>query len=249
MKNLSKVLVFLIFLYVLAFRPALYVSAQPAKGEDNPWPIYDHSAYSLTLSYPPDWVVQTPNVDQLSKEPEDLPEGYEHNVDIERLRSFGNSITLFANEGSSSAGQMINVFVDSYRNLPNGELEAWADLRSELDQLSNSLRDITTVTIVTDTAAYAPKGADATASVMVVNKYMQSETVWIAKDGLVFGVSTFSQDTKVVELMHQVITTIEFKDIKALAEAFAKYTQDEAALREAIKNARPPTEPVSVTGQ
>ncbi len=201
---------------------------------------YHHAPMGLTFSYPSDWKLETLSSVPLLPEPEYLPEGYSAEEDMEGRRTFGNKITLYPPGWEKELLDLVYIFISSNRVSASGDLLTVVTLQNELASVDSGLAKSTDVIVTQPTF----DGVDAVVGVSAKNADMHSESIWLAKDGLIFGIATASQHPTIIASIHEIAATFQFDGTTStLFEKYKKYTTDADTLRIAIEASRPKPAP------
>jgi len=198
---------------------------------------FHHPPFGLTLAYPADWRLETLDSVKLPPTPEYLPPGYSAQEDTEGYQTIRNRITLYPPSFAKNPNDAVSIFINFYRISPSGDLSTVVALQNQLDH-AGFPPDATKITVAQQTIA----GVDDSVVVSYKDQLAQSETIWLAKDGLIYGVSTFSANSTIIAMLHKIVATIQFDGTtKALYEKYQKYlaNADADALRKSIEATKP----------
>jgi hypothetical protein len=199
-----------------------------------------HAPFRLTLSYPSDWRSETLDTITPPLTPEYLPEGYSREEDTEGYKTVRNRITLHPPTFRDNPLDEIYIFINYYYTSPAGDLSAIVQLQNEVKATGNPFAESMLITVTRQTLP----GVDDVVVMSSAHQLGHSETIWLAKDGLVYGVVTFSDNPSVIAAMHEIVATFQFDDsIGELFEAYKKYLDDADGLRESIEAIKPKPQP------
>lgn len=233
-----------------ACTPAGHLDRLPTAGEgqsplNSGTAVFVHPAWGITLHYPSGWTADIPDFEKLAQPPaEGVAEGYTYNPDVESMRLQGHVITLSAPTQDGAMVPMLVVGLDSYTISAGTSLQTWVDLRQQLDAVENPLAAETTVTTRAVAGLPFTHAADQVAYTVLDNRLIHTETIWLAKGGLVFAIHAASSDPKLLKQMFSIAATIEFDaDKLAAMRAQPVFAGDEQAIEATVERLQPHAEP------
>ena len=206
---------------------------------------YAWSIPSITLHYPSGWTASIPDFEKLAQPPAGgVAEGYTYNPDVESMRLQGHVITLSAPGQDGAMAPVIVVGLDSYTIADGTSLQTWVDLLQQLDAVENPLADETTVTMRDVDGLPFAHAADQVAYNVLDNRLIHTESIWLAKGGLVFFIHAAGSDPELLQQMFSLAATIEFDTDKlAAVRAQPVFAGDEQAIKAAVERLQPQAEP------
>ena len=233
-----------------ACTPAGHLVRLPAGGEriavaSGGDAVYVHPTWGITLHYPSGWTASIPNFEKLAQPPAGgVAKGYTYHPDVESMRLQAHMITLSAPGQDGAMASVIVVGLDSYTIADGTSLQNWVDLRQQLDAIENPLADETTVTMRDVEGLPFAHAADQVAYTVLDNRLIHTETIWLAKSGLVFFIQTAGSDSELLQQMFFIAATIEYDaDKLATVRAQPVFAGDEQAMKAAVERLQPQAEP------
>lgn len=239
-----------LLLLLSACTPAGRLDRLPTAGEgqstlSSDTAVFVHPAWGITLHYPSGWTAGIPDFDKLAQPPaEGVGEGYTYNPDVASMRVQGHVITLSAPTQDGAMVPVIVVGLDSYTISAGTSLQTWVDLSQQLDAVENPLAAETTVATRDVAGLPFAHAADQVAYTVLDNRLIHTETIWLAKGGLVFAIHAAASDPELLKQMFSIAATIEFDaDKLAAMRAQPVFAGDEQAIKAAVAQLQPQAEP------
>jgi len=138
------------------------------------FPSYHHPPMGITLSYPPDWRLETRDMIPPQPTPEIWTEGFSREGPTEGDLTYANNIVFYAPTFQEHPIDAIYLSIDSVRISPSGDLAAIVDLKIEAARLISPL-DATIVTTQT------LEGIDAAFVISTTGQLGQSQAICLPK--------------------------------------------------------------------
>ncbi len=197
---------------------------------------FHHSPMGLTLSYPADWKLETHDMLPLPPTPEHLPEGFQRDVITEGDMTFSNHIDMYAPSYQENPSDQFQIFINFRRISEKDDLLSIIELENVASRSEWPIKESPVISITKQTQA----GIDDKYVVSIAGQFGNGETIWIAKDGLIFGIGTGSKNPEVITMMHKIVATFQFDGTTPqLFEKYKEYTTDGDSLRWSIEMSTP----------